>query len=270
MGWHGTPDDLICLAHEAAHALQILLSDHALMPPLARETCAFLGELILINHIRKNDAELFCALSQVWYNENDAYLGGDMNALSTALLDAEAEYHYRLNYPIARLTAAQIFCSSEKSDFSALFSSGNQAMSHLPLEDMANNAGESSNYLPPLPAANLGNPADDDYRALGAIALLDIDYWQGESEARITDYYTTALGHLQNRSLFIALNRLRKPVGYATWHKSSPSAPAILTRQAAPFGDHLSLQKAVERHLQQPGQIFAQHSRSARKEQIAW
>jgi hypothetical protein len=50
MDWRGTAADLICLAHEVAHALQIQMSDHETMPPVAREVCAFLGEIALIEY----------------------------------------------------------------------------------------------------------------------------------------------------------------------------------------------------------------------------
>ena len=43
MVWSGTADDLMCLAHEMAHAAQMILSKGAFMPPVAREACAFFG-----------------------------------------------------------------------------------------------------------------------------------------------------------------------------------------------------------------------------------
>ena len=64
MEWHGRVDDLACLAHECAHALQIRLSGHDMMPPVAREACAFLGELLLVDHARRHDSALFGALLQ--------------------------------------------------------------------------------------------------------------------------------------------------------------------------------------------------------------
>jgi hemolysin-activating ACP:hemolysin acyltransferase len=143
-------------------------------------------------------------------------------------------------------------------------------MALLPLSKIADLAGQSQNYLPPLPAPDTTQPASDAYRALGAMALLDIDFWKGESERRIEDYYATLLHHLQNRTAFIALDEVRRPVGYATWRKAAGDNTITLTRQAAPFGDHLLLQKALERHLGQESDVHAQHPRSARQEQMAW
>ena len=58
MNWGGQPTDLMCWAHEAAHALQIILSGTDTMPPIARETCAFLGELLLLRFVQKSDPAL--------------------------------------------------------------------------------------------------------------------------------------------------------------------------------------------------------------------
>jgi hemolysin-activating ACP:hemolysin acyltransferase len=110
----------------------------------------------------------------------------------------------------------------------------------------------------------------DAYRVLGAMALLDIDFWKGQSEQRIEDYYSTLLHHLQNRTAFVALDEVRRPVGYAIWRKTDGEDTVTLRRQAAPFGDHLLLQKALERHLGQKSDVQAQHPRSARQEQRAW
>ena len=129
---------------------------------------------------------------------------------------------------------------------------------------------DGQNYLPPLPLPDTDQPAVDAYRALGAMALLDIDFWKGESERRIEDHYANLLHHLQNHTAFIALDEVRRPIGYATWRKAEGDNTVILTRQAAPFGDHLLLQKALERHLGQNTDIQAQHPSSARQEQAAW
>ena len=102
------------------------------------------------------------------------------------------------------------------------------------------------------------------------MALLDIDFWKGASEKRIGDYYACLLHHLQNRTAFIALDEVRRPVGYATWHKGEGDNAVTLTRQSVPFGDHLLLQKALERHLVQDGDVLALHPSSARQEQVAW
>ena len=47
--YHGRPQDFLALAHETAHAVQLLHAPEGLIPPIYRETAAFLGELIVLN-----------------------------------------------------------------------------------------------------------------------------------------------------------------------------------------------------------------------------
>ena len=270
MDWQNKPGDLICLAHEAAHALQIMLSNHMMMPPLARETCAFLGELLLIEKTRKLSPSLFASLQMVWQAENETYLATDLDVLSDALADLETPYHYRQNYPIARLAAVQLFRQGRGAWLHSLFASGCDGMKHLPIAEMANLAGDIENYLPQMPDTDPAFPTLAAYRSLGAMALLDIDYWQGESEEEIKDYYAILLNHLRTHTSFVALNADRKPVGYATWVKPPGDETLTLTRQAAPFGDHLILQRTLEHHLGVADSVAAHHIRSARQEQLAW
>lgn len=270
MEWTGSADDLICLAHEVAHALQFMMSDHEPMPPVAREVCAFLGELALITYCREHAPSLTGALSEVWHAENERYLGSDLDALSDALNAPEAPYQYRLNYPLARLAAVQLHRRGAGDWCHDLFSSGRLGMQHLPIERMTNMAGDLANYLPPMTAPDMSQPTVDAYRSLGAMALLDIEYWQGESEKRIEDYYSGLLEHLRNRTAFIALSDDRKPVAYATWMKPAGANAVTIARQAAPFGDHLLLQQALEAHLCHAEGVTARHVRSARQEQVAW
>ncbi len=102
------------------------------------------------------------------------------------------------------------------------------------------------------------------------MALIDIDYWEGQSETRIEDYFADLLCHLQDQTTFVAINEQRKPIGYATWSKAAQGDEHTLTRQAAPFGDHLALQRALERHLGKTSGVAARHNCSARQEQVAW
>jgi hemolysin-activating ACP:hemolysin acyltransferase len=172
-----------------------------------------------------------------------------------------------MNYPLARAAAVVMWRS--RTDLQRLFRAGSEAMAILPIVVIADVASLSQNYLPPLPLPDTDQPAVDAYRALGAMALLDIDFWKGVSERRIEDYYATLLHHLQNRTAFIALDEVRRPAGYATWRNADGDNTVTLTRQVAPFGDHLLLQKALERHLGQESDVLALHSRSARQQQVA-
>lgn len=268
LNWTGSPDDVICLSHEVAHALQILLSNHEQMPPVAREVCAFLGELVVIAHAYQLAPDMFPALCAVWHRENDTYLGSDLDALLAALADPLATYNYRLNYPIARLAAVELFNKGDGEWLRQLFASGSDAMRHLPIVDLAKRGGDVENYLPPLPEAELEQPAIDAYRSLGAMALIDLDYWEGKPQTRIDDYYTGLLRHMQDRTAFVAVNDQRQPVGYATWSRTGPDAGRTLTRFAAPFGNHRTLQRALDRHLGRESAelIFGDHGAS--REQV--
>ncbi|MCE2749086.1 MAG: hypothetical protein LW715_10025 [Rhodobacter sp.] len=268
MSWQGSAADLICLAHEVAHAVQLQLSAGSFMPPVARETCAFLGELALIDWARKTDTHLAAKLLSVWQEENETYFGEDCDLLRSALADPNTSYTYRMNYPLAR--AAAIVMHRSGADAQRLFRAGAKAMALLPLADIADLAGRLQNYLPPMPPPDADTQATNAYRALGAMALLDVDFWKGESEKRIEDYYASRLHHLQTKTAFLALDDVRRPVGYATWRKAAGDNAVTLIRQAAPFGDHLLLQIALQRHLGQDTDVLAHHERSARQEQTAW
>lgn len=133
MGWSGSPHDLLCLAHECGHGLQIILSDHALMPPVGRETCAFVAELLLKAYVKDREPDLFHSLCRAWAHDNKLYLESDVKLLRAALEDPETPYHYRMNYPLARLSAEAMFSAGEDKWADRLFSSGSRVMAMLPL-----------------------------------------------------------------------------------------------------------------------------------------
>jgi len=271
MTWQNRPEDLICFAHEVAHALQIGLSDHAFMPPVAREVCAFLGELILLDWVQEQNDTLFGRLLDVWTGDSARYFGEDAENLLAKLSEPSVSYHYRMNYPLARVMAMHVFVHWRREQVFDFFSSGSQAMLHLPFEELADMAAEHPNYLPAFPQPSPEQPSLDAYRSLGAMALLDIGCWKGESEKQIGGYYSELSRHLKKCSAFVALEKGAKPIGYAAWTGGSQAEPQIvLVRQVAPFGDHLALQRTVEAHLSREHSVLAVHERSARREQVAW
>ncbi|MCY1708410.1 hypothetical protein [Pannonibacter sp. SL95] len=238
------------------------------MPPIARETCAFLGELALIDWARRDHSALAARLSMVWREENKKYFNDDCRLLKGALTDPTSTYSYRMNYPLARAAAVMLWQAG--CDIKRLFSAGAGAMALVPISAIADAAGRARNYLPAFPPSGTAQNTVDAYRAIGVMALLDIDFRKGESERRVGDYYVALLSHLQNRTAFVALDALRRPVGYATWCKAAGDNTVTLTRQAAPFGDHLLLQTALERHLGRDTDVQAHHPRSSRQDQMAW
>jgi hypothetical protein len=138
--YRGRAVDLIHMAHEFSHALQIVASGPGLMPPVAREVCAFIGEQVIIDYsgIPQKQRK---ALKQSWLFENSIYLGRDLVLLETALGQPETTYDYRWNYPIARIVAIHM-CSTADNVW-PLFKSGEDSRSLLNFGDVF--AGKHSN-----------------------------------------------------------------------------------------------------------------------------
>ncbi len=268
MRWQGTPADVLCLAHEAGHAAQFGLSGTDRMPPIARETCAFLAELMVIDFVQEHNAELCAGLRAAWDVDNDRYLGDDVDDLLGALKDPETPYHYRMNYPLARLASVNLVNSGKGSTNAVLqlFASGVAGMDHLCLNKMAMQADSLENYLPPFAAPDTG--ALEAFRALGAMALLDIDRYEGASEREIGTVYDDWRSHLESQTVHIAFRPDRRPFGYATW--TDAGGAVRVTGQSAPFGDHLALQRSLQRRLGPKATVWAQAPRSARQEQAIW
>jgi len=270
LDWNGTPDDAICLAHEMGHAAHYIMSGVSDMPPVARETCAFLGELIVLDALFENQDPLFDSLQRTWEAENQAYLGSDIEDLQRALGDPEASYIYRWNYPLARLAAIEMFQSYKSGKLSLIeaFESGSACMSFVPLEQMAAKADEIQNYFSPFRTDTA--PASAAYQSLGAMALLDIDTYEGPSERKIGDVYADLLKNLQDQTAFIGLREDGRPIGYATWQPEPDGNGLRITHQSSPFGDHLKLLRTLKQRFAHAEPVSAIAERSARKEQVAW
>lgn len=134
--WSGNSEDLICLAHEISHATQMILSNGALMPPMAREVCAFLGELALIAYTKAHCSAIHRDLTLVWQQESQRYLGSDLSQLAGDVVCGSRAYHYRHNYPLARVAAMGLFALWSPTALATLFASGSTAMSLLKFSTM--------------------------------------------------------------------------------------------------------------------------------------
>ena len=270
LSYQGTPADALCVAHEFGHALQYHLAKGRFIPPLLRELSAFFAEKALLDYIQKNRNELHANLYSTWQQDNRIYLGDDANNLSDALEAPTAPYTYRMNYPLARFLSGIIFDVLPRDERPKVFH-GSLPLAECLLNSHQNGVMLMNNYLPQIPEAEKDRPALNAYRALGAMALLDIDYWQGESEKSIEEYYSARLGHMQTQTAFVAIDDDRKPIGYAVWEPDPDDASIVrLKRQASPFGDHLELQKKLQARLPESVTVLSHHSRSAREEQVAW
>ncbi|PWQ93257.1 hypothetical protein DKW60_18105 [Leucothrix pacifica] len=269
--YRGYTSDLICIAHEFGHAVQLFLSAGKFLPPVLRELAAFISELALIECLRDLNSEMTAYLVASWSQENKVYLTDNVRKLELVLKDEKSPYDYCWNYPIAR------YCAIALSDSLPVVQLEEVFRGLWSVEKCVNAACDKKdvlamrNYLPEVPALDKEKPALNAYRSLGMMALLDIDYWQGESEKRIEDYYAGLLGHLQKRSSMIAINDVKKPIGYVAWEIDSDKPEVInLTRQAAPFGDHLEVLKKLKQRLPDDAVVISKHMRSSRKEQSVW
>jgi len=243
--WSNKPEDLVCLAHEVSHALQSNLSNGVFMPPVAREVCAFIGELVLLGWAKENTKELNDALNNVWLAENENYLRAGADDLLAALSDTTTTYTYNINYPLARIMAAHIFSSWTKQQIYDLFASGSEAMSLLPLGKIV---GPMQNELPPFPDTD--QPSLSAYRSLGAMVLLDLKCWNGETDTVIGEYYGALSKHLRQQTSFIGLQQDKRPIGYATWEQiPATEQEPHLQHLAAPFGDEKALKNMVHTHM---------------------
>ena len=270
LSYQGTPADALCVAHELGHALQYHLAKGRFIPPVLRELAAFVAEKALLGHIQKNRSELYETLHSAWQQDNRTYFGDDTANLLDALKSPAAPYTYRMNYPLARFLSDVMFDVLPRDERPKVFH-GSLPLAECLLNTHQNGAAQMNNYLPQVPEAEEDRPAVNAYRTLGAMALLDIDYWQGESEKSIEEYYSARLGHMQTQTAFVAIDDDRKPIGYATWETDPDDASIVrLKRQAAPFGDHLALQEKLQARLPENVTVLSHHSRSAREEQVAW
>ena len=134
--WSGCVADLICLAHEISHAVQVILSAHVFMVPVAREVCAFLGELALIKFAMGENDALYWQLCTVWRRQNARYLGSDVARLLDDLKIMSSPYVYRHNYPLARVAAMSLFAGMNCGQLKGFFASGSAACDFLNLADV--------------------------------------------------------------------------------------------------------------------------------------
>ena len=271
VSYRGCASDVICIAHEFGHAVQLFLAGGKFLSPVLREQAAFISELALIDHLRNLNSEMTVCLVASWSQENKVYLVDNVKKLELALKDDGSPYDYCWNYPIARYCAIALSDSLPVVQLEAVFKG------LWTVEKCVNAACDKKdvlgmrNYLPKVPQLDKEKPALNAYRSLGMMVLLDIDYWQGESEKCIEDYYAGLLGHLQKRSSMIAINDVKKPIGYVAWEIDSDKPEVVhLIRQAAPFGDHLEVLKKLRQRLPDEAVVISKHMRSSRKEQSVW
>jgi hemolysin-activating ACP:hemolysin acyltransferase len=101
----GSAADLMTLAHEFGHAVQLVASQGRFVPPALREVCAFLAELFLLDDLGRQGSPHHAAATAVWRRGDARFLGVDSRSLIAALGDGDRAYTYRYNYPLGRIVA---------------------------------------------------------------------------------------------------------------------------------------------------------------------
>ena len=271
MEYSGSPADILCVAHEFAHAVQIQLSSQHSIVPILREVAAFIGELALLRFLEEEKSPIAKAVRSAFFQENGAYLASDVAYLESALDDSSSPYNYRWNYPIARVLAVRLFELLPAEKLWQVFVGRFTLSECIEMADFPFTNAFTKNYLSPLPKDQISNPTVDAYRSLGMMVLLDIDYLQGRSEQTIEHYYADLLEHMKKQTAFIMLDNKKRPSAYATWCVNADNADRItLTRQSAPFGHHIALHKTLKARFPENFTVHSLHERSARRNQTAW
>jgi len=103
--WTGHLRDMLNLAHEFGHALQIVASEQREMPPVTRETCAILAEICYLSFLRDQAHPLHEPLHALVRLDMGPTFARSSNALLSALSDTHLKYEYHWNYPLARSIA---------------------------------------------------------------------------------------------------------------------------------------------------------------------
>ena len=106
--YSGEVSDLFVVAHEFGHALQIRASEGRFMPPIMRETCAFLAEGALLFFRSYDNPGIGEKLLRHWHKSNRRYFQNLAVKFRLSLENSAQTYQYGWNYPIARLLAVRL------------------------------------------------------------------------------------------------------------------------------------------------------------------
>jgi hypothetical protein len=259
--YSGRPEELITMAHEFAHALQIMSSKEEGMPPVLREICAFIGELALLEYSKEKNICQYSALKKAWNLQNRDYLGRNLTHLKTALSQEAGEYNYTWNYPVARIIAVQLYPDKGIHTLWSLFEEGVRSYLYSDYLRLVGKTSSEISMIPAIPEVN-GKLFLDRYSAMGVITILDIIYSAEISKDKIETYALEIGGSLANACLYIGFNKLKHPIGYCKYAIETSEAGATCVkslREIAPFGQHSRLQAAFKRRFQSIGKVEVLH-----------
>ena len=106
--YQGRVADIMTLAHEFGHAVQIIASGGRFVPPVAREVCAFLSERAMLAYLQHQQPEIYGAARQVWQGAAVKNWRKERADLLRLLGDLATPYNYQWNYPLARSVVSGI------------------------------------------------------------------------------------------------------------------------------------------------------------------
>jgi hypothetical protein len=117
----GSARDILTLAHEFGHVLQILNTKAPDTPPVLREVCAFLAEVRLLEHLASFNTELRDKIQNPWARSVAVDFGARRTALLAACAAPQTPYDYAWNYPLARRLALEAVNTLDAPDHWLLF-----------------------------------------------------------------------------------------------------------------------------------------------------
>lgn len=198
--------DLLDLAHEFSHCLQFKCIKDKFVPPVFRESAAFVGEQVFLRYISKRNPDLHLLLIDAWYKQNTYYLKHCAKLLGIED-KRKAAYSYEWNYPIARVFSVLAFDNYIMENNWKLFSSIEWVMEQL------NVIGKSGHKLNLLSLFHPCNPRDANFSLhsmLGIVALLELKKCKSE-ELVTVENFCKKFGRDSREEMGLALDYLLRP-----------------------------------------------------------
>ncbi|WP_143595964.1 hypothetical protein [Tropicibacter naphthalenivorans] len=264
----GSVADVVAVAHEFGHAVQLRAAQGLFIPPILREMAAFISELALLDYLKSIDHACAHAIADAHLRDTAIYMSSDFDALMRAIECGTTEYNYRWNYPPARALASVLFGNVPRDALWRILI-GKVTFPHC-INISQNTGGFETvkKHLPEVPKAKDDCLALGAYRSLGMMPLRGIESWQGASYIPVGECHETFLRRMRERTARVVIGDERKPVGHTAWDiDETASKTGRLPRQSAPLGDHFELQRRARSYLPEDVSV---HARCARQEQAAW
>ena len=243
------PSDLLTLAHEFAHVVQNYCSrlhssqdGGSLAAPVAREACAFLGEMNLLDSLRATESPLFDVLLAAYRADDHLYFALDAADLMDSLTDTKSRaYDYRWNYPIARALARVVRADDNRSFEAALFTGGSDAAGSL--AQFAQRRLRAGSPLRSIVKSRAQGELLTGYEALGMVAMLDMATAGERASQSIDEYFDRWCILSREHEVLINCDSVNRPSAYA-FRSRSVNGGALAHEQYEPFGDHHKLQQS--------------------------